>query len=567
MHRLAMLSIRQKLMLMAIVSLVSLAVVGFSGWLGVSRLGSALDEIQGQSFPALTSMLQARSDQMETVLILREFAEWKPETYESNPDDGLREAKGLAQSILLRQGEPSNRMDASFAAYVALPKTLEEETQWKVVKEKKAVFDDVCNELRNVLNEIANANDFVVARSLSSRYYARNNSIESLLTEANKETQILLEIIKKKADAIKVSAESSRTSALTVILVILILAGAGLAGLTFLIVRTVVGSLESMRREIVRVADTKDFTSRILCSGNDELAQTAEAFNGLLDTLQSSLKAVLESALGISKVANDSATAASRVLEASTQQSEAALSMAASIEQMTVGINLISDNAKVVMGRSREASEAADMGARTINGAAQEMDTINQTVSVASETIHQVDEQSSNISAIISVIKDVAEQTNLLALNAAIEAARAGEQGRGFAVVADEVRKLAERTSKATAEISAMIVAMQSSASGAVSGMQLIVGKVKDGKDLSSQASHRMNTIQANSDEMALSINQISDALSEQSASAQEISRKVEVVAQMSEENCEVAAETARISKDLKCLSEKLHATANLFRV
>ncbi|MNI50703.1 Biofilm dispersion protein BdlA [compost metagenome] len=241
--------------------------------------------------------------------------------------------------------------------------------------------------------------------------------------------------------------------------------------------------------------------------------------------------------------------------------------MATAIEQVNASIGGVSASAKDVLERSHQASDAAGLGAEIIVCAAGGMNQIDQVVVLASEAIGGVHDQSGQITTITHVIRDVAEQTNLLALNAAIEAARAGEQGRGFAVVADEVRQLAERTARSTSEIRQMIGAMQASVSDAASRMELIVGKVQDGKRLSSEASEHILRVQKHSKQVTQAITVISSALHEQSLASAGIAREVEIVAQMSVENNGVAAETSRISQALQASSVALHEAVSRFKV
>jgi methyl-accepting chemotaxis protein len=197
----------------------------------------------------------------------------------------------------------------------------------------------------------------------------------------------------------------------------------------------------------------------------------------------------------------------------------------------------------------------------------EEMDRIAETARGAGKTIDELGHQSSQISVIMQVIQEVADQTNLLALNAAIEAARAGEQGRGFAVVADEVRKLAERTRKSAGEISGMIQSMQVASGNAVTEMDSVMNLVAEGTDLSVQAAECMKNIQSGSRRVVEAVKGISESVEEQNATSHDISRRIEAVAQMSEGNSVAAGETARVSRELDELASSLIAEMSEFKI
>ncbi len=337
--------------------------------------------------------------------------------------------------------------------------------------------------------------------------------------------------------------------------------------LAFFITRAITLPLNSLQHVISDVESSGDLSRRVSIRTSDEVGQTAKSFNKLMETLQGALGQILDGVTQVSQAALTLSASSTHVATSSSQQSEAASTMAATVEQVTVSINHVSTNAGDALELSRKSGELSSQGRTIIHNARTEMMKIADTVRQTSATIEDLGRKSDEISSIVLVIKDIADQTNLLALNAAIEAARAGEQGRGFAVVADEVRKLADRTTQSTEKIIGMISTMQTSSHTAVAGMAAAVHQVDSGVDLAQQAGEAIDQIKDGAEQVIKVVTDISSSLVEQSSASNNIATNVEKVARMSEENEAAASQTASEVLHLERLAEAMRGAVSRFRI
>ncbi len=284
------------------------------------------------------------------------------------------------------------------------------------------------------------------------------------------------------------------------------------------------------------------------------------------ETLRQMIAGIINNAEQVATASRELLTASEQVADRASQQSDAASSMAASVEEMAVSIDQVKENATEALGISQTAGTISEEGAIVIHNAASEMRKISDAVQSSSQIVEDLGRQSDHITSIVNTIKEIADQTNLLALNAAIEAARAGEQGRGFAVVADEVRKLAERTSLSTKEISEMVAKIQNGTRSAVSSMQAGVHQVSSGVELANQAGNSINQIRDGSLRVSAVVNGISDSISEQSVASTDIAQQLEAIAQMSEESAIAVRQTAESARHLQTLSTDLRQMVAQFK-
>ncbi|WP_347986566.1 methyl-accepting chemotaxis protein [Methylomonas sp. AM2-LC] len=296
-----------------------------------------------------------------------------------------------------------------------------------------------------------------------------------------------------------------------------------------------------------------DLKQRLPTHTKDELSEISSGVNEFISEFARIVETVRNDANQLSVAANELAIDAQQVLISSNQQSNATASVAATVEEFTVSIDSVSNHASEAEHDAEHYGELSRQGGSDVKNAVAEIQRIEQAVNNAVEKMHTLGQQAHEISSIVEVIKNVADQTNLLALNAAIEAARAGESGRGFSVVADEVRNLAERTSKSALEITTMISGIQQNTDKASSVMQQGNERVIVGVKQAELAVHSMQQIDENTQNVMNSINYISSALKEQRIAGNEIAKNVGYISQITEKNCaavsHVSLSAARLNK------------------
>ena len=297
----------------------------------------------------------------------------------------------------------------------------------------------------------------------------------------------------------------------------------------------------------------------------------ASALIRSLATMQRDLRGMIEvvrsNAHGVNGMSERLSQGCHEVAGSSQQQSVAASTMAAAASEMTASIEEITRHAQRALDMASQAETLAKDGGRVIHQVVSDMDGIARSAQQSAQVIRTLDKESEAIYSIIQVIKGIADQTNLLALNAAIEAARAGEQGRGFAVVADEVRSLAGRTSASTQEIASMVGSIQQNTREAVISMEEGVAQVDKGMAVTAEVERAIREILQATLSTTELVNDISRTISEQSLASNEIAHQVERIAGMSESNSRVIGETASTTDELSSLAGKLSQSVDRFRL
>jgi aerotaxis receptor len=310
-----------------------------------------------------------------------------------------------------------------------------------------------------------------------------------------------------------------------------------------------------------------DLTRALPAATRDEVGALVTELTRTRDNLFEIVYSIRQNARGVADAAGELTQSARQTAEAAQAQSASASNMAATVEEMSVSIDQVGEHADTAQRIALDSGESSRRGGAVVHQAAGEMERIAEAVSSSASAIQELEAYSGEISTIVNVIRDIADQTNLLALNAAIEAARAGEQGRGFAVVADEVRKLAERTANSTSQIGEMITRIQEGAQRATAEMQASVERVGGGVQSAHAAGDSIAHIQDGAASVGRAIDDIALALKEQGAAMQDIARGVEQIAQRSETNSAAAGQTSAAAGQLAGMAQSLMRDAARFKV
>jgi methyl-accepting chemotaxis protein len=310
-----------------------------------------------------------------------------------------------------------------------------------------------------------------------------------------------------------------------------------------------------------------DMTVSISSSYKGDHQLIKDSINEVTRSLNKALNEVNEAIQAASSSSTEISSSTEQMAAGAEEQSSQTGEVATAIEQMTKTIVETTRNASAAAENSKHAGEIAREGGNAVNDTIKGMQRISDVVMTSADTVKKLGKSSDQIGEIVQVIDDIADQTNLLALNAAIEAARAGEQGRGFAVVADEVRKLAERTTKATKEIAEMIKQIQKDTTEAVVSMATGTEEVDKGKKLAEHAGESLREIIDATVKVVDDINQVASASEEQSSSAEQISKNIEMINNVTAETASGIHQVAKTAEDLNRLTTNLQNLITRFKI
>ncbi len=392
----------------------------------------------------------------------------------------------------------------------------------------------------------------------SPRYLTAMSSL--LKTNSNVVVQMNKAVGMYEAESMQGISNMVKTLGVFVVLAFLLAIGA-----MILVTRSIIRPISAVVEFAGTMAE-KDLSSPDLAiTGRDEIGMLAGALNAMKGNLNDIIGQIRNSSEHVATATSGLSQSSTMIVDGTDRQSVQSGQAATAMEEMSATVLEVAKNSQGAAEASSETQRIAVEGGDVVKRAVDGMMVVAETVKQSAVTVEALGKSSDEIGAIISVINDIADQTNLLALNAAIEAARAGEQGRGFAVVADEVRKLAEKTSKATTEIADMIKTIQTDTKGAMSSMHEGTKQVEQGVQLASEAGESLQQIVSSVDIVTDMVRQIATAAEQQSATSEEISSNIVGIAEIAQENNHGVKEVSGAAVELNMVAEGLKKLVGTF--
>lgn len=537
------LKIRTKLNILVMFASVLMIAIGATGLLGINISNSALSSVYNEKLLHLIQLNEVRNNQ---TLVSKELREAGLET------DGF---EILAHIDKVRSS--MFQIEVNLVEYNKSTKDAEEKKMLDAFMTERLNYGQ--NGVLPII-DLLQAEKFEQAEKLrkdvmNPGFSKASNAIDALIQLQTDDAKIKYDSVVKTTKIIRIVEVASIAIGLTLSII-----------LGLIITRSVNCGVKELAKTASKLANG-ELTARVDWDSTDELGDVGRVFNQMATEFSELINQVRQSADQVASAATTQASTSEKVSFISGNQTEQAAIAATSIENLNLAVKEIAQKTVDVVTSANDASSMADEGQRVVNKAVSGIQQVAVTVSESAKLMAALGQRSDQIGQIVNVIKDIAEQTNLLALNAAIEAARAGEQGRGFAVVADEVRKLAERTATATSEISGMINAIQEETGNAVTTMEKGSSQVSDGVAMANQAGQSLQNINKSIKLVVEMIEQISDSTRSQSETTDEITKRVEHIAEMAKENTISVDETTQASHDLQKLSVHLQQVVSRFKL
>jgi methyl-accepting chemotaxis protein len=436
--------------------------------------------------------------------------------------------------------------------------TEETRTLFAQLKEAAGNYDRAAQRVAELKREhkMEAATNFLMGASMSAERAAMEKSVADLV---------------KRSQEMKDSARQEQTRAETNAIRENI--ALGLIGFTICLVATTIvprylsSNITKMLAVIEQVAAKNLVVGDLAISSEDELGRASDALNRMKNSLNELILSIARTAEHVASASEEISSSATQQAQSAETQKGQAMQVAVAMQEMSSTVQEVTDNSNRAADASKHQAETAREGGAIVEESLAKMRAIAESVSATAQKVEDLGKSSDHIGRIIGVIDDIADQTNLLALNAAIEAARAGEQGRGFAVVADEVRKLAERTTSATKEVANMVQSIQGETKNAVAAMHDGTHQVQEGLQTTARAGDSLKQIITMSEQLGEMITHIATAATEQSSATEQVNQNVEQINRLISESAQGAQQSAKACSDLSGLALDLQKMVSTFHL
>ncbi len=539
---LAQLTVRARLLLLAVVPLLVLIVVISMALSNASKLNDSFDELFTDRMQPI-SQLKVVSDAYAVAMV-----------------DALHKYRaGVFDEAALRKAfsEARSRGDNAWAEYIATRLTRDESSR---VERTKPLLLKVQQLADLYLGQLANG------QLLAAEAASFNRTLYDTFDPLGGELEGLISLQLSEGERLNVETTAQYLAIRNTFLLIGAVALVLVLVAAVMISLSIIRPLSGLRSVISEVQESSNLTLRADTRGRDEVSDTARAFNAMLEHQQALIRHLTDTATQLAAASEEMSAISAQVSQAATAQGDQTSMVATAVHQMSVAVQEVARNAQATASNAADANKEARQGSELVQSNLTSIQGLSTSVEKAGEVIDTLHSQSDEISKVLGVIQSIAEQTNLLALNAAIEAARAGEAGRGFAVVADEVRSLASNTQKATESIRSMIDALQGGARSAVSAMQLSREQAQNSVSHAREAGEVLNHIALAIEGIADGNVQISAATEQQTAVANEISENISSLNDSIGDVVNGAEQSSIASRDLAQLATGLQQQIQRFR-
>jgi methyl-accepting chemotaxis protein len=539
------LSMKKKLFLSPAVAIALLLVFGIVSYMGLSDQKSVIDDLFNNRFRSYENSARMANDIAIIHSNVYKALSWSSANYDASRIEALgRDQMASIDTVIVD-------IDKSITSRALIP-------------EEKKLYTTALEQLKSYKGSVAKVLDMVGADfNLATTLMKLSDDQFQMLNKGLQDlSQLENRLSKRGYDLSRSTFYGILGILIGVMCVAVILSSAVSIFMTRLVLSPISKTIEATEG-----ISRGDLTKRIGVTSSDEVGEMANHFNAFVNKLHDTITRVAESSSKVSSAANMLETAAEQMATDAEKIVTQVNSVATASEEMSTTSSEIADNCVTAAKSSAKANDSAATGEKIIRETVEVMGYINKRVKESAGIIQNLGIRSDQIGQVVGLINDIADQTNLLALNAAIEAARAGEHGRGFAVVADEVRKLAERTTQATKEIGQTINAIQSETRGAVVSMEQGVKEVESGAEKALKSGEALKDILNQINYVAAEVNQIATASEQQTATTNEITTNIHKISEVMRGTSETIQSNADAASQLASLSKELENMVRQFRL